>query len=250
MNQKLRILIVDDDRRMTSTLADILALQGYEITQAYSAPAAIEKVKQVSFDCVLTDIRMPGMDGVELFQELRKHQPGLPVVFMTAYAAEDIIRQGLESGAVGVLNKPVDIHQLLGFLAALDQEHIVTVVDDDPAFCQTLADILERRGFRVAKIIDPHMEVEKMIADAQIVLLDMKLNSISGYDLLREIRLRHANLPVLLVTGYRQEMSAAIEKALQFNTFACLYKPLVIPDLLQKLAEIRSARMKEFLKKE
>lgn len=248
MIQKLRILIVDDDRRMTSTLADILALQGYEITEAFSAAEAIEKVAQVSFDCVLTDIKMPGMNGVELFQELHKHQPGLPVMFMTAYAADELIHQGLESGAVGVLSKPLDIQQLLEFLAALDQEHIITVVDDDPAFCETLAEILERRGFRVAKVADPHLDIDKMILDTQIVLLDMKLNHVGGYELLKEICLHHPDLPVLLVTGYRQEMAVAIQKALELNAYACLYKPLVIPELLQKLAEIQSARLKELLK--
>jgi two-component system response regulator HydG len=248
MIQKLRILIVDDDRRMTNTLADILSLQNYDTTEAISGEEAIEKASQVSFDCVLTDIKMPGMDGVELYQELRKLQPGLPVIFMTAFAADKLIEDGLKSGAVGVLNKPLDIHQLLGFLASLGQERIVTVVDDDPVFCETLAEILERRGFRTAKVIDPHTDVEKMIANSQVVLLDMKLNHIDGADVLKKIRLHHPELPVLLVTGYRQEMSAVIQQALELNAFACLYKPLVIPELLEKLATIQSARLKTLLK--
>ena len=88
-----------------------------------------------------------------------------------------------------------------------------------------------------------------MIESAQIVLLDMKLNEVSGYDVLKKIRVRHQELPVLLVTGFRQEMTAAIQKALELNVFTCLYKPLVIPELLQKLAEIQSARLKVLLKK-
>jgi CheY-like chemotaxis protein len=249
VNQKLRILVVDDDPHMTSTLADILELQDYETTQVSSGLEAVEKVKQVSFDCVLSDVKMPGMDGVELFLELRKHQPGLPVVFMTAYAAGDLIRRGLDSGAVGVLNKPLDIHQLLNFLAALDQEHIVTVVDDDLAFCTTLAGILERRGFRVAIITDPRVDVEAMVANAQVILLDLKLSDVSGLDVLKQIRIRYPELPVLMVTAYRQEMAGAIRLALDLDAFACLYKPLVIPELLQTLAQIRSRRMQQLLKK-
>jgi two-component system response regulator HydG len=248
MIKKLSVLIVDDDRRMTNTLSDILALQGYVTTEASSGAEAIEKVSQLSFDCVLSDIKMSGMDGLELFRELHKHQPGLPVVLMTAYAANELIQEGLKSGAVGVLNKPLDIHQLLGFLAALGQEQIVTVVDNDPDFCETLTEILERRGFRTGKVTDPHTEVEKMIVDAQVVLLDMKLNDIGGFEVLKEIRARHPDLPVLLVTGYRQEMAAAIQQALELNAYACLYKPLVIPELLEKLAEIQSARLNGVLK--
>jgi len=249
MNQKLRILIVDDDRRIVSTLADILALPGYVTSGTFSAEDAIEQVKRVSFDCVLTDIKMSGMNGVKLCQEVHKHQPGLPVIFMTAYADDELIRQGLECGVVGVMNKPLDIHQLLGFLAALDNEHVVTVVDDDPAFCETLVEILQRRGFHATKVTDPYMNIDKMVEAAQIVLLDLKLKDVSGYDVLKEIRVLHPDLPVLLVTGYRQEMASVIEKALELNVFTCLYKPLVIPELLQKLAEIQSARLKKLLKK-
>lgn len=248
MNRKLHVLIVDDDQRMASTLADILELQGYETTIAYSGAEALEKIKATDFDCALTDVRMPGMNGVDLFRELRKQQPGLPVVLMTAYAADELIRQGVEGGAAGVLDKPLDIHQLLGFLSALSREHIVMVVDDDPDFCETLSAILERRGFRVTKIVDPHVDVDQIILDAQIVLLDMNLNHITGYDVLKEIRQRHPTLPVLLVTGYRREMTTAVQQALEFNAYACLYKPLVIPELLETLAEIKSARMKELLR--
>ncbi len=248
MDNKLRVLIVDDDQLMAITLADILALAGYEPVEAHSGAEALEKVKKSSFDLVLTDIRMPGMDGVQLFQELYKIQPGLPVVFMTAYAANDLIRQGLASGAVGVLNKPLDIQHLLGFLTSLGEERLITVVDDDPDFCDTLAEILQRRGFRVAKVTDPHTEVEKMIEQAQIVLLDVKLNDFTGYEVLKQIRTRHPDLPVLLLTGYRQEMAAVIQQALEFEAYAILYKPLVIPELLKKLSDIQSARLKGFFK--
>lgn len=71
MSQKLRILIVDDDRRMTHTLADILSLSGYEPVEVWSGPEALEKVRTQTFNCVLTDVRMSDMDGVELHRQLR-----------------------------------------------------------------------------------------------------------------------------------------------------------------------------------
>ena len=245
---RLRILIVDDDRRMASTLADILELQVYKTAQAHSGYEALEKINQSRFDCILSDVKMAGMNGVELFQAIREIQPGLPVVLMTAYAADELIRKGLQNGAVGVLNKPIDIHQLLGFLACVRQENVVTIVDDDPAFCTTLSDILERRGFRVTKITNAETEVDKMLQNSQIMLLDMKLDNRAGYDALKEIRRSHPELPVLLVTGYQKEMASAIEQALEFGTYTCLYKPLVVSELLETLAQIRSERMKQLLK--
>ncbi len=249
MNQKLRILIVDDDHRMTRTLADILSMAGHTAVEASSGPEALAKIRTQVFDCVLTDVRMPDMNGVEFHRQLRLAQPGLPVMLMTAYAADEIIRQGLEEGVVGVFDKPLDINYLLGFFASLAKNRTITLVDDDPAFCKTLGDILQQRGFRVAQISDPHTDVEVMASDAQVILLDMKLNSRSGLEVLKEIRARHPSLPVLLVTGYRQEMAAAIQAALEISAFTCLYKPLEIEALLQTLAQFQLERLRDAIKK-
>jgi len=249
MNQNLRILIVDDDHRMTRTLADILSMAGHTAVEASSGPQALAKIRTQAFDCVLTDVRMPDMDGVELHRQLRLAQPGLPVMLMTAFAADEIIRQGLEDGVVGVFDKPLDINHLLGFFTSLAKNRTITIVDNDPAFCKTLGDILQQRGFSVAQITDPHADVEQMTSATQVILLDMKLNSRSGLDVLKEIRARYPTMPVLLVTGYRQEMAAAIQAALEISAYTCLYKPLEIPALLQTLAQFQLERLRDVIKK-
>lgn len=248
MNQSLRILIVDDDRRMTRTLADILSLSGYEVAEAGSGPDALEKIRTTQFDCVITDIKMPEMNGVELHHHLRLAQPGLPVLLMTAFAADELIHQGLEQGVVGVFDKPLDINHLLGFFTSLAKNRLIVIVDDDPDFCRTLNDILDQRGFKVAQVTDPHLGVEQMTAEAQVILLDLKLNGTNGLDVLKEIRKRNPTLPVLMVTGYREEMAAVIQAAQQINAFTCLYKPLAIPQLLQMLAELQLEHLRGLLK--
>ncbi|MFZ5818593.1 MAG: response regulator [Chloroflexota bacterium] len=245
MNPKLRILIVDDDRRMTRTLADILSLAGYEAVEASSAEQAIQLAETQALDCVLTDFKMPGKNGVELHRELQQAHPGLPVVLMTAYAADELIRQGLEEGIVAALDKPLDMAQLLNFFALLTRTRTVTIVDDDPAFCQTLGDILAARGFTVTKITDPHTDMDALMAESQVVLLDMKLNSLSGLDVLKTIRAKYPRLPVLLVTGYRQEMADAVQAALAISAHACLYKPLEIPKLLETLSGVQLSHLRE-----
>jgi len=249
MSDKLRILIVDDDRRMTHTLADILVLAGHEVAEATSGPEAIMKAHAMMFDCVLSDVKMPGMNGLDLFRALRNIQPGLPVVLMTAYAADNIIRQGLEEGVIAALEKPLDLQLLLEFCASLAKFRTITVVDNDPAFCQTLGDILELRGFRVVKVSENYTDVERIADDAQIILLDMKLDHINGQDVMQEIRAHYPDIPVVLITGYRQEMSAAIQLALDLNAYACLYKPLIIPELLQTIAEVRLGQLRNIIKK-
>jgi len=248
MSSRLRILIVDDDRNMTHTLADILALKGHETAEAASGPEAIEQARARTFDLVLSDIRMPGMNGVELHRELRRVQPGLPLVLMTAYAAKELIRQGLEEGVIDAVDKPLDIQRLLDFLDRLAESRTITVVDDDPAFCQTLSDMLERSGFRVATITDPYADVEQVVDEAQFILLDIKSDHIGGEDALRRIRARYPDLRGLLVTGYRQEMSTAMRSALELGAYPCLYKPLGIPELLLTLAQVRLEQLRSAIK--
>jgi two-component system response regulator HydG len=250
MNKGLSILVVDDDRRMTRTLADILTMSGHTVMEASSGPDALEKVRTMNFDCVLTDIKMPEMDGVELHRRLREIQPGLPVLLMTAYAAEELIRQGLTEGAAGVFDKPLDINYLLGFFNSLVKNRTIVIVDDDPAFCQTLDDILAHRGFKVLQVKDPlALDSEITTNGAQTILLDLKLNGFSGLDVLKKIRVQHPNLPVIIVTAHRQEMSDSIRAAFEINAYACLYKPLEIPKLLELLAKVQLENLRVLLKK-
>ena len=65
MSENLNILIVDDDRRMAKTLVDILKVKGFETESAHSGSEAMDKVKEGHFDCVMTDIKMPEMNGVD-----------------------------------------------------------------------------------------------------------------------------------------------------------------------------------------
>ena len=244
MKDKLHILIIDDDRDMTHTLSDILSLSGHESVAAVSGAQGLEKSREQRFDCVLTDVRMPGMDGVEFHRQLHQSLPGLPVVLMTAFAADEVIRQGLDEGVVGVLDKPLDIHHLLGFFGSLSRNRTIAIVDDDAAFCKTLADILQKRGFSVAQFNDTPDDLESVASDSQVVLLNLKLKGVSSLDALKSIRSRYPSLPVLLVAGYGPDVAPAIQAALEIGAYTCLYKPLEIPHLLEKLGQLQLERLR------
>jgi DNA-binding NtrC family response regulator len=247
MSERLRILVVDDDRRMAQTLVNIFQVKGYQAEAAHSGPEALGKVAGERFDCVLTDIKMPEMSGVELYRAIKARQPDLTVVLMTAYSTDKQVNEGLEEGAVAALTKPLDINLLLSFFSSLRRERSVVIVDDDPKFAKTLGDILRARSFAVTHITDPHSVVERLEADGQTVLLDMKLNDISGLEVLKEIREQHPRLLVVIVTGYRQEMAQTIEAALKIGAYTCLYKPFQIEGLLQVVAEIRRQELSRIL---
>ena len=239
MMRKLSILIVDDDRRMARTVGDILKVKGYQAETAFSGTEALERIKEAPFDCVLTDIKMPGINGVELYQAIKEIHPQLAVVLMTAYSSDALIEEGLKEGVLASLTKPLDINLLLSFFSSLRREQSIVIVDDDLAFSKTLGDILKERGFQVTEVTDFKNLTDKLKPEGEVVLLDMKLNNTSGLEVLKEIRKVYPYLPVILVTGYRQEMAKAIEAALKISAYACLYKPFQIDKLIQSLRKIQ-----------
>lgn len=118
MSEKIHILVVDDNPPMTKTLVDIFTAIGYEVHPAYSGREALGILAHQSVDILLTDVKMPDMNGVELYRETRKIHPNLLTFLMTAYAADEIIEEGIAEGIKMVLTKPLDIDFLITLFSA------------------------------------------------------------------------------------------------------------------------------------
>src|SRR5437867_2008665 len=100
-----KILVVDDEQSMAQFLAIVLRKEGYQVSTVQNGRDALEKVKTDGLDVVITDIRMPGMDGIQLLQGIKKIDPGLPVVIMTAYASQQSAIDAVNLGAFQYLIK-------------------------------------------------------------------------------------------------------------------------------------------------
>jgi len=249
MKQILHILVVDDDPSMTKTLVDILHAKGYRAEMANSGPEALEKVRAARPDFVISDIKMPDVNGVALYRNIKSQHPDVPVVLMTAYSDDLLVREGLEAGAIAALNKPLDIKLLLDFLLYLQhEERTVLIVDDDSRFCVTLGEILQRKDFSVKLVNSPKEVMASITATEEIVLLDLKLNSVGGIKVLREIRQHYPEMPVVLITGHQEEMEQAIETALALGAHTCLYKPFDVDQLLEVLTDIHHQQLSSRLR--
>lgn len=247
-DKNLKVLIVDDDRRMARTIYDILKVKGFDAVQAYSGEEAVEKVKSDKPDCVLMDVKMPGMNGIEVLKIIKKLSPDLPVVLISAYATEEQAAEGKRHGAYAILPKPMDLQIVLSFLNILRKEENVLIVDDDPNFCKTLRDILQSRDYRVETEADPGKVLEHMEQNYKlIVVLDLKLGDRDGLDTLKAIRAKYPTKPVVLVTAYGGEMAASIEKGLQIGAYACLYKPFETETLVRSIRDIRRNKLQALL---
>jgi DNA-binding NtrC family response regulator len=244
----MKILVVDDDRRIVKTTCDILKIKGHEAIAAYTGEEGVDMVRRERPDCVLMDIRMPGISGVEAMKQMRGAIPDLPIVLVSAYATEDTINEAERAGAYAVMSKPLDFQVILSFLSLLRKEESILVVDDDPGFCKTLKDILTLRGYQVETESEPNKVLDHLEKDYKLaVVLDLKLGAADGTDVLKEVRAKYPTKPVVLVTGYREEMANSIEKARRIGAYTCLYKPLEVEALLQMIEDIRLKKLQNLL---
>jgi two-component system response regulator PilR (NtrC family) len=107
------VLIVDDEQSVRDFLSILFQREGYQVTLAPDAEAALaEAAATEDFDAVITDVRMPGMSGLELLAELKQCRPNLPVIIVTAYASPDDAVQAMRNGAFDYITKPFNVDEL------------------------------------------------------------------------------------------------------------------------------------------
>ncbi|MEK3732691.1 MULTISPECIES: response regulator [Paenibacillus] len=107
-----RVLIVDDQNGIRILLMEVFSSEGYETFQAANGKIALEIVKQHSPDLVLLDMKIPGMDGLEILKHIKQMDPEIKVIMMTAYGELDMIKEATELGALMHFTKPFDIDEM------------------------------------------------------------------------------------------------------------------------------------------
>ncbi len=108
----IRIIIIDDDEEMRSLLKDFFEGEGFETDSANSGAEAMRRLSENHFDLVITDIRMPGLTGLDILPRIRRLKPEVPIVVMTAHGSDDVRRRSLERGATIYLEKPIPLSKL------------------------------------------------------------------------------------------------------------------------------------------
>lgn len=234
-----RILVVDDEVDTCSNLSDILTDLGYQVDVAYDGLGALELVKQHAYDVALLDLKMPGMDGLELYRRIKEIQSGTVAIVVTAYASSNTANEALAAGAWRILSKPVNLSNLLALVDEALGQPVVLIVDDDQDLCQSLWDLFRERGYRVCLAHDPAGAAERLSRRAHdVVLIDMKLPQGSGADVFRLVRKANPEARTVLITGQRGEMEQLVERTLAEGADAACYKPFDVPGLLETLGNL------------
>ena len=222
------------------SMTDILEAKGYEVESGNSGEEAIAKVKEKSFDVILMDIKMPTMNGVEAFKQIKKISPRTAVIMITAYSLEDLIKEALREGAFGVLQKPLDIDKLIEQIGlAKEKGMLILVTDDDPNTRETFKDVLEAKGYKVSTATTGEEAIEQSRErPSDILFMDMKLSALNGLEAYLAIKEINPRVIAVIITGYYEGMKDLVDKALEKGAYTFLKKPLDMDKVLGLIEEI------------
>ncbi len=227
-----RFLIVDDNVSFAENLAEIVGDMGDEAVVADSGARALELVRQQRFDVLVSDMRMPEMNGLEVVRRIREIDAGLPVILVTAYSAgQDEHAQ--HAGLLDVLPKPVPIPRLLQLLARARRNAVVAVIDDDAALVDNWCEILRQHGF--APVAVSSLSELDALADLPLLaaLVDVRLPGAPDGEALRRLAERFPRVPLLAMTGFANiELPVFVQVRFE--------KPVAPGRLLDELERLRS----------
>jgi heterodisulfide reductase subunit A len=124
--RQFRILVVDDERVVRDSLKEWLLDEGFSVEMAESGEQALQRLESEAFHLMLTDIKMPGMDGVELLQQAKERHPDLTVIMMTAYATVETAVEAMKIGALDYLMKPFDPQKMIPMVAGIYADRLAS----------------------------------------------------------------------------------------------------------------------------
>ena len=235
----LEILVVDDDHDFAESLAEVLEDKGHSVATANSGEEAIEIFKKHEFELIFMDVKLPGMNGVESFLAIRAIQPAARCYMMTAYSIEQLLQQAVKNGALGILDKPLNLPQLFDLLEKVKSNGLVLVVDDDQDFSETLKESLASGGYKA--VLAANAEQAFSMANNytfDVLLLDLRLPILNGLEIYLELLKRGHQIPTIIVTAYLGVETDQVAKLADKNVLHHITKPFEMERLLSMIAEI------------
>ena len=227
----IKVLVVDDQRSIRLTLSAILESRGCDVTEVEDGYRAIDAAAESSFDLVLMDIKMPGINGVQTFREIKKTSPGSLVVMMTGYAVQDLVDTAMEEGALSVIYKPFEMEEVFKLVDSISKSVKILVVDDNTLVRESLTGILSTHGHEVVSASQGDEAIE-IVKDGSfdLVLMDLNLPGGDGFSIFKQIQEISVGTGVVFITGL--ELAGEFKEASEELDYPVLYKPLDMQNLL------------------
>jgi DNA-binding NtrC family response regulator len=240
---KARVLVVDDDPMLLSLLVDTLQTIGYEVVGAQGGVPALDRLAHNRFDLMVSDIKMPDIDGIQLLKKVRRHYPGMPVLFITGYASPQMIG---EASPDGFLAKPFRIQHIEALIeqtlarrngADVRTTRKVLVVDHDDDFRANLTEALNDSRyipFAAVDVSEAMRELEN--GDFDAIITDIADPQIDSAALTQMVRTRYPQTAVIAVGA---DDGSLFAKNHQVSLYAgYLQKPFNLGSIIDLLDKI------------
>jgi len=232
------ILVVDDRVEDRETLRDILVDKKYRAFVAKDGYEAIDIVRRSDFDVILLDIRMPGMDGMEVLEVVKQIKPDVGVVMMTGYSSEGLAGKSLKRGAYTCLYKPfLDMEKLLKVIEEVQeqrkgfgfswQRERVLLVDEEPAHKETISNVLTGEGYSIVPVSNGSEALKRAEESFfNVALIDLKLPDMSGLELATKLKEKNRRICVVVMSGFRALDLETLEEPTKEAIFDYLIEPI------------------------
>ena len=226
---KLKVLLVDDEKEFVESLSERLKLRNVEAQVAFDGEQALEAIKREKPDVMVLDLRMPGIDGIDVLRKVRQSDPGMEVVILTGHGTDKDEEQVLKLGASALLKKPVDIDQLT---RTFRKEKLkVLLVDDEKEFVESLSERLELRNLSAEVAYNGEQALETLKkGPPDVMVLDLRMPGIDGIEVLRKVKKKHPDVAVVILSGHGTDKDK--KEAMRLGASAYLKKPIDVDQLV------------------
>jgi len=224
------ISVVDDDtstRRSTTLLIESL---GFHAAGFESADSLLKSSQLQETSCLVIDVRMPGMDGLQLQSYLAAAGYKIPIIFITAYEDTESRRQAMQAGAVAFLAKPFSADLLLQTLRSAlplelrERKKLMSIVDDDESVRRTTTLLIQSFGFQAAAFESAESLLKSgQLQETSCLIVDLQMPGMNGLQLQRHLAASGYKIPMIFITAYDSKESR--QQAMQAGAVAFLSKP-------------------------
>jgi FixJ family two-component response regulator len=244
------ISVIDDDESVRRTTSRLIESFGFRAAAFESAESFLSSGHLKDTSCLIVDVHMPGMNGLQLQSKLAAASCSIPIIFITARDDKESRRRATQAGAIAFLGKPFSDEQLLQSIRLALHEfgdepgaagNFISIIDDDESIRRTTTRLIESFGFRTAAFESAEIFLTSgQLHETSCLIVDVRMPGMNGLQLQSQLAAANCRIPIIFITAYEDKESH--RRAMQAGAVAFLAKPFIDEQLLRW---IRSALRQE-----
>jgi FixJ family two-component response regulator len=234
------ISVVDDDASVLRTTTLLIESLGFRAAGFESAELFLKSGELHETSCLVVDVRMPGMSGLQLQSHLAALGCNIPIIFITAYDDTASRKRALQAGAVAFLGKPFTDESLLQTIRSTllrqlgGRKNLISLVDDDESVRRSTTLLIESFGFHAAAFESAESFLKSgQMQETACLIVDLQMPGMNGLELQSHLATAGYKIPIIFITAYDNKESR--KQALQAGAVAFLGKPFSDELLLRAL---------------